>query len=81
MMSWNGSWTWGNWVAMGLLMIVFWSVVVAAVVAVLRTRRTPTDRPDGDPQRLLDQRLARGEIDDEEYRRRGELLRAASDNA
>lgn len=81
MMSWNGSWTWGNWVAMSLLMIVFWSVVVGAAVAVLRTRRTPADQPAGDPQRLLDQRLARGEIDDVEYRRRGELLRAASDSA
>lgn len=77
-MFWNGHWSWGNWVAMSLMMIVFWVFVVGAAVTLLRALRRPRDNAAGaDPQQILDRRLARGEITDEEFRHRGELLRAS----
>jgi len=41
---------------------------------------TPTGRgaPTAEAERILHERFARGEIDDEEYRRRHELLRERS---
>lgn len=65
---------WGGWLLMTLAMVVFWALVVAAVVALFRgggepvvTRRTP--------DQILDERFARGEIDEAEYRDRREALR------
>ena len=82
MMSWNGHWSWGNWVAMSLIMIAFWVVLVVAAVTLLRGLRRPRANAAGaDPQQILDRRLARGEITDEEYRHRGELLRAPRNRA
>ncbi len=85
MMGWNnGSWGIGQWVAMSLMMLVFWVAVIALGVWLVRsTRRTPrtpestlSDRvtePDG-AQRLLAERFARGEIDETEFTRSRTLL-------
>ncbi len=62
-------------------MAVFWAAVIYGIVALVRYtgRNTP---PSGDPGRapgaeqLLAERLARGEIDEDEYRRRLAALRA-----
>jgi putative membrane protein len=76
-------WYWGNgghWWGMliGLaVMIAFWGVIVWAIwyfaTSVLRQpeQRTPPD----DAKRILDERLARGEIDPEEYARLREVMR------
>ncbi len=65
----------------GLLMGLFWIFVVAAVVwLVLTFLRTQTRLGGEEPRsalRILDERLARGEIDVEEYRTR----RVALDDA
>jgi putative membrane protein len=77
MMGWYGNWGWGGWTAMGLTMLLFWGLIVAGVVAVVRSSRpAPNDARGGwgDALRLLDERFARGEIDEEDYRRRRELL-------
>jgi putative membrane protein len=53
-------------------MIVFWGLLAWAVYAlVTAATRTPSrgDQDGADARRILDQRLARGKIDDEEYRR------------
>lgn len=83
-MWWNGGYGgpgWGGWLVMALTMVAFWGLLVVAGVAVWRTagRGARPDRGDDlerTPQRLLDERLARGEIDEDEYRRRRELLRS-----
>lgn len=75
MMFWNGSWSWGNWVAMALLMVVFWTLLVGAAVMVVRALRRPRQAtPGADAREVLDRRLAQGEITEEEYSHRRELL-------
>ncbi|GFJ80945.1 SHOCT domain-containing protein [Phytohabitans houttuyneae] len=67
---------WG-YAAMALNMVLFWGVLIAG--GVLLYRWLHRDQPVGESQprlvtftarRLLAERYARGEIDDEEYRRR-----------
>jgi putative membrane protein len=63
---------------MGWMMLgsyVFWAVLLAlGVFAVVRLGR-PADRR-GNAKAILDERLARGDIDQEEYRSRLDLLKA-----
>jgi len=73
------SWGPGVWIAMALMMFVFWGVVVAAIVLVVRALRphgnaSTTAR---DAERILDERFARGEIDADEYQQRRDLLRSS----
>jgi putative membrane protein len=68
MMWWNGeNWYWG--VAM---MIVFWGSIVAMVYFALRGRANDVRRPSA--RELLDERLAKGELSEEEYERRRAAL-------
>ncbi|MCW2635545.1 MAG: hypothetical protein JWQ99_1912 [Blastococcus sp.] len=63
---------WG-WVTMAIGMVVFWGLLITVAVALLRGLNRPGDRGYGartSPQQLLGERFARGEIDEEEYRRR-----------
>ncbi|GAA2796278.1 hypothetical protein GCM10010441_21880 [Kitasatospora paracochleata] len=83
MMYWNdhGMSGWGIGL-MTLTVLVFWALLVAGAVALFRHfARTPP--PDGpvdpgrpDPEQLLADRLARGEIEPDEYRTRLDALRA-----
>lgn len=80
----DGGWGPGAWVAMGLMMLVFWSLVAALVVYVIRNLGHRPDTParaegPGQDQALhiLDERFARGEIDAEDYRARRDLLRSS----
>ncbi|MBB3086302.1 SHOCT domain-containing protein [Geodermatophilus sabuli] len=65
---------WG-WMATTVAMVLFWGLIVAGGVLLVRAlnRRTvgPVASPDRPtPQQILAERLARGDIDEEEYRRR-----------
>jgi putative membrane protein len=63
---------WG-WVAMVTGMVVFWGLLIALAVILVRGLNRPADRAHGlrsSPEQLLGERFARGEIDEEEYRRR-----------
>lgn len=62
---------WGGWVMMSLSMLVFWGLVAWGVITVLRGNAHSRE-----PERTLADRFARGEIDEEEYRRRSAALRA-----
>ena len=79
---WHDGWSAGDWLLTGLLMLLFWALVVGAVVWALRRRGGGPDGPgraggSGDAAReILDARFARGEIDEQEYRRRRDLLGA-----
>jgi putative membrane protein len=83
MMFWNGGgWVWWQAGLMWLVMIAFWALVIWAIYALVThvSRRPdqagPGDRQSqpGDARRILDERLARGEIDTEEYQRLRDVL-------
>jgi putative membrane protein len=57
------------WWAMSAGMILFWGLVLWGVIALARYQRG-----DRRPQDLLDERFARGELDEETYRRQRDLL-------
>ncbi|HEY3609399.1 MAG TPA: SHOCT domain-containing protein [Pseudonocardiaceae bacterium] len=63
---------WG-FALMGVGMILFWALVITGVVMLVR-HLVRTGRP-ASPADLLAQRYARGELDDDEYQHRLELLR------
>lgn len=70
---------WG-WVAMTLGMVVFWGLLITLAVVLVRGLNRPTgqervSRPT--PEQLLAERFARGEIDEDEYRRRLATLSAS----
>lgn len=63
-----GDWGGGWWIAMVFMMVIFWAAVIAVVVWAVRSiagsredRRTPLD--------IARERLARGEISEEEFER------------
>lgn len=61
----------------GIGMLVLMALVLAALVAlaVVLVRRAPQAPPPADAaRRILDERFARGEIDQEEYERRRDAL-------
>ena len=77
MMFWYGS-HWVFW-QVGLAwigMIAFWGLLIWAVYALVTsaTRRPDHDHRGDEARRILDQRLARGEIDADEYQRLRALL-------
>lgn len=84
MMGWYGSgtWGWGGWLMMTLVMVSFWAVVVWGLVAIFRGSSRDTDSAAStrrrDPMEILDERFARGEVDAEEYRARQAVLRATT---
>ncbi|HEX9410704.1 MAG TPA: SHOCT domain-containing protein [Actinomycetota bacterium] len=74
-------WGWhdgGSWWVMVVWMGVFWGLIVAGILLVMRmaTRSAPPppDQEESSGRRILDERFARGEIDEQEYRRRREIL-------
>ena len=72
MMDGWGAWGWFGMVGVGLL---FWGVVIWCIVTL--TRRVG-DPPRRDARDVLDERYARGDIDEQEYRTRRETLRGSS---
>jgi putative membrane protein len=73
---WNG-WSWWGWVLMSLTMVGFWGLVIWGIVALFR--RGGDSRPERpDPERILAERFASGEIDEEEYHRRLQTLRSTN---
>ena len=83
MMWWDhGGWGAGDWLAMSLMMLVFWGALIALVVWLIRSNRTD-QRPDAPAStrradEVLAERFARGEIDEDEFTRRRELLQTPS---
>ena len=64
---WDNAHDYVGWPGMLLTMVVSWGLVGAAVY--LGVRWLGRDRTSSDPLAILDERLARGEIDVEEYTR------------
>ena len=81
MMFWyGGGWAWWQAGLMWLAMIAFWALLIWAVYALLTgiTRRPGEagnrSGQDGGARLILDERLARGELDAEEYQRLRDVL-------
>ncbi|WP_327673362.1 SHOCT domain-containing protein [Kitasatospora sp. NBC_00458] len=74
---------------MAVGMLLFWGLVVVAVVLLVRHLVQTPRNPQGTnpsppperipPEQLLAERFARGEIDADEYRHRLEVLRSGAD--
>ncbi|SFE81659.1 SHOCT domain-containing protein [Streptomyces mirabilis] len=88
-MMWYGGWGWGGWIVMAMFMVLFWALVIAGVVALVhyltgsrqghQNSLPPSSGESGWGSRraedLLAERFARGEIEEDEYKRRLVLLR------
>jgi putative membrane protein len=82
MMFWyGGGWAWWQAGLMWLAMIAFWVLLIWVTYALITgiTRRPGPAEPGGQRQpgvarRILDERLARGEIDSGEYQRLRDVL-------
>jgi len=78
MFGYGGGWPFWEVALMWVGMIAFWGLLIWAVYALVVTATRKPDRGQ-DPQArsaaaILDERLARGEIDAEEYRRLRDLI-------
>jgi putative membrane protein len=74
-MWWHGDLSWWSWLIMSVGMVAFWGLVIWALVALLRGRGDSATPRQG-PHEILAERLARGEIDEQEYRERLDALRS-----
>jgi len=72
-------WDWtghmGGWWWMAPLMVAFWALVIWGVLGFVRSGRSAASSTQG-AETLLAERLARGDIDDVEYRRSRALIRS-----
>ncbi|MBQ0983192.1 SHOCT domain-containing protein [Streptomyces sp. F63] len=71
---------WG-WFAMSVGMILFWGLIITGAVMLFRSLGNRSEQPQRpvppSAEQVLAERFARGEIDDEEYRRRLDTLHSA----
>jgi putative membrane protein len=78
---WGYGLGWGSWLIMGLSMLLFWALIILGIIALVRflvgprDRRHSTGSVQSSAEQVLAERFARGEIDEEEYRQRREVLR------
>ena len=72
----HGDWGWGAWLLMTVGMVAFWGLVIWALVTQARSTGAPPPR-ERTPERILAERLATGEIDEDDYRRRLDALHSA----
>lgn len=75
MMWWDGNWSWAAWAAMTITMIGFWALVIWAVATFVRGNASAGPDRRRDPEEILAERFARGEINEDEFRDRRDLLR------
>jgi putative membrane protein len=89
MMFWSsGGWAWWQAGLMWVGMIAFWGLLIWGIYALVTgaTRRAGPgagngEQRGGDARRILDERLARGEIDTEEYQRLRDALASGQDRS
>jgi putative membrane protein len=84
MMFWyGGGWAWWQVGLMWAGMLAFWGLLIWAVYALITnlTRKPGPGHRGDDARAILDQRLARGEIDAEEYHRLRDLIDTGTHHA
>jgi putative membrane protein len=67
MHSWNGGMTWEGWFFMSLFWVLLIGVIVWAAAQLFPGRRDARAETQEEPRKILDRRLASGEIDVETY--------------
>ena len=69
---------WAGWLMMGFTFVALWGVVIAAIIWGIRNGRSDRTSnratPAGRADELLAERFARGEIDEQEFARRRDIL-------
>lgn len=78
MMWWDDGMGWGGWAAMVVVMVSFWALVIFGLMAAFGRSGEDQLQARGhssDPQDVLRERFARGEIDADEYHARQKILR------
>jgi putative membrane protein len=80
MFGYGGHWPFWEAGLMWAGMIVFWGLLIWGVYALIRSanRRPPSSASGGEARHILDERLARGEIDPGEYDRLRDLISSGS---
>jgi putative membrane protein len=84
MMWYNGGHAgWDAWLLGSAVMVVFWALVIIAIVLLARYLLSSRSESDSaarskTAENLLAERYARGDIDDEEYLRRKAILRQSN---
>lgn len=81
MMGYGADMGFGGWLMMGFTFLVFWGAVIALVVWLVRANRSSSTggtHPAARADHVLAERFARGEIDEEEYQRRRDVLHGAN---
>jgi putative membrane protein len=82
MMHWGYGSGWG-FALMAVSMVVFWGLVIGAIVLIVRATSgtpgagSPPPAAGPGPQQILAERFARGEIDEQEYHSRLATLRGS----
>jgi len=69
---------WAGWLVMVTMMVVFWGAIAWVIITLIRSNRVPAGPPGlagTDAMRVLDERFARGEIDQDDYQQRRAVLR------
>lgn len=74
MMWWSDDWSWAGWAVMTLTMLGFWALVIWGVTTLIRGTGGSAGHA-RNAEDILDERFARGEIDEDEFLQRRELLR------
>jgi len=81
-MMWYGDWGWGGWIMMTVVMVLFWGGLITAIVLGVRAltvgagaRHQSSPRVSPRAEDVLTERFARGEVDEDEFRRRMTALR------
>lgn len=80
----DNGWAPGQWIVMAAMMFVFWAAVIGVIVALIRrpvahgqASGPLPSAPHDNAERILAERFARGEIEQDEYVRRRDTLRQA----
>ncbi|MGZ8565776.1 MAG: SHOCT domain-containing protein [Actinomycetota bacterium] len=78
-MMWGGNDAgWAGWLLMSLMMLIFWGGLAAIIVWLIRQPQRSGGDNKPSATSILEERFARGEIDEEEFhKRRDTLLEAA----
>jgi len=64
-------WGWAGWLMPSLTMLIFFGGLAALIILLVRR---PADRSPDTADRILAERFARGDIDDDEYQQRRQAL-------
>lgn len=77
MWGWNDA-GWAGWLLMSLMMLIFWGGLAAIVVWLIRQPQRSGGDSKPSATSILEERFARGEIDEEEFHKRRDTLLQAS---